>query len=258
MKGRWESNINIWFRFMYSQKWNCGASLFPKQNYNVLSPNFHIHVPVSDLFVPRICLSILLQPNRQTDSGKCRNWEWGRAVLFLGIHKSDFRNSLLVKEGLKHPSLCLIGGGLNKNISRESATFYAIVFIGSFLASSCQPTVAFRPFPLLRQMGDLCILHVRVQKDLNWARICKLFKELRNRFPAWRAGTSQPYLTYRHARLNIGWRNRFLGSLNVYKYGLWCRKRRTNKYIVCVAARDLSVVLQTVCIPAVSTVPAAQ
>ncbi len=23
MKGRWESNINVWFLFMYSQKWNC-------------------------------------------------------------------------------------------------------------------------------------------------------------------------------------------------------------------------------------------
>ncbi len=31
----------------------------------------------------------------------------------------------------------------------------------------------------------------------------------------------QPYLTYRAARLHIGWRNRFLGSLNVYKLGLW-------------------------------------
>ena len=27
-----ESNINVWFRFVYSQKWNCEASLFPKQN----------------------------------------------------------------------------------------------------------------------------------------------------------------------------------------------------------------------------------
>ncbi len=33
------------------------------------------------------------------------------------------------------------------------------------------------------------------------ARICKPFKEPRNRFP--------------------GWRNRFVSSLNVYKYGLW-------------------------------------
>ncbi len=23
MKGRWESNINVWFPFIYSQKWNC-------------------------------------------------------------------------------------------------------------------------------------------------------------------------------------------------------------------------------------------
>ncbi len=32
MKGRWESNINVWFQFMYFQKWNCMASLFPEQN----------------------------------------------------------------------------------------------------------------------------------------------------------------------------------------------------------------------------------
>ncbi len=23
MKGRWKSNLNVWFSFMYSQKWNC-------------------------------------------------------------------------------------------------------------------------------------------------------------------------------------------------------------------------------------------
>jgi hypothetical protein len=31
---------------MYSQKWNCAASLFSKLNYNVLYLNFHIHVSV--------------------------------------------------------------------------------------------------------------------------------------------------------------------------------------------------------------------
>ncbi len=41
-----------------------------KQNCGVLSPNFHIHVSVSDLYFPRIGLPILLQPNRQTDPGK--------------------------------------------------------------------------------------------------------------------------------------------------------------------------------------------
>jgi hypothetical protein len=43
--------------------------LFPKQNYNVLSPNFHIHVSVSDLYISRICLPILLPSDRQTDPG---------------------------------------------------------------------------------------------------------------------------------------------------------------------------------------------
>jgi hypothetical protein len=69
MKVRLESNINDWFGFMYSQQGNCMTSLFPKQNCNNLSPNFHIHVPVSDLYVSRIGLPILLQPNRQTDPG---------------------------------------------------------------------------------------------------------------------------------------------------------------------------------------------
>jgi hypothetical protein len=45
------------------------ALLFPKHNYNVLSPNFHIHISVRDLYIPRIGLPILLQPNRQTDPG---------------------------------------------------------------------------------------------------------------------------------------------------------------------------------------------
>ncbi len=55
------------------------------------------------------------------------------------------------------------------------------------------------------------------------ARICRSFKETRYRFSAWRAGT-KPYLSYWPARLHglaksIP-RYRFLGSINVYKYGL--------------------------------------
>jgi hypothetical protein len=52
IKGRWESNINvILLLFMYSQKWNGAASLFPKQNHNVLLPNFHIHVSVTHRYM---------------------------------------------------------------------------------------------------------------------------------------------------------------------------------------------------------------
>ncbi len=56
--------------------------------------------------------------------------------------------------------------------------------------------------------------------------------ETRYRFSAWRAGT-KPYLSYWPARVHrlaksIP-RNRFLGSINVYKYGLW-RARATTLF----------------------------
>jgi hypothetical protein len=35
----------------------------------VLSPNFHTHESVSDLYIPRIGLPILLQENMWTDRG---------------------------------------------------------------------------------------------------------------------------------------------------------------------------------------------
>jgi hypothetical protein len=54
---------------------------------------------------------------------------------------------------------------------------------------------------------------VEVMRKMARARICKPFKELRNRFPAWRACRTGPP-GYK------GQRNRFLGSINVYKYGL--------------------------------------
>ncbi len=63
---RIQCTVNVWFRFIYSQKWNCTASLFPKHKYYVLSSNFHIPVSASDLYIPNIGLPILLQPSRQT------------------------------------------------------------------------------------------------------------------------------------------------------------------------------------------------
>jgi hypothetical protein len=35
--------------------------LFPKQNYNVLSPNSYTHISMGDLYIFRISLPILLQ-----------------------------------------------------------------------------------------------------------------------------------------------------------------------------------------------------
>ncbi len=43
--------------------------LFPKQNYNVLSPSSYNHISVRDLYMSRIGLPFLLQENMWTDPG---------------------------------------------------------------------------------------------------------------------------------------------------------------------------------------------
>ena len=103
-----------------------GRSLFPKQNFNVMSPNFHIHVSVIDLNIPRICLPILLQPNRQTDPGnmvshsrslevshygslEVSQWmkELGTRLrsFILGIHQSDSWYSVRLRKNCIAPWL---------------------------------------------------------------------------------------------------------------------------------------------------------
>ncbi len=72
-------------RNKYSQKSNCASW-----------PNVHIHV--SD---PTIGLPILLQENTYVDRSweyinrsrtrECGNWDWGRAIPIMGIHKWDPR-----------------------------------------------------------------------------------------------------------------------------------------------------------------------
>jgi hypothetical protein len=59
--------VRIQYKCLVPRNETARSTLFPKQNYNVLSPIFHIHVSVIDLCIPRISLSILLQPNRQND-----------------------------------------------------------------------------------------------------------------------------------------------------------------------------------------------
>jgi hypothetical protein len=65
---------------MYSQKRNCAASLFTKQNHNGLSPNLHI--------------MYLWEYINRSQVHECRNWERGRTVSFLRIYVSNFRYSV--------------------------------------------------------------------------------------------------------------------------------------------------------------------
>ncbi len=68
--------------------------IFPKEEYRGLSPNFHIHVPVSELYIPtmglpflleEICGPILVIYKSLTDTYKCGNCGWGRAIPRKGI-----------------------------------------------------------------------------------------------------------------------------------------------------------------------------
>ncbi len=103
MKGRWASNINVWYRFYVFPEMKLLGLIFPKQNYDVLSPNFptFMHLWAIYTFPGSICLFCCSQIDRpilgiyinRSEVHECRNWERGPTVLFLGIHKSDFRYS---------------------------------------------------------------------------------------------------------------------------------------------------------------------
>ncbi len=70
MQGWWESNINVWLRYMYSQKWN----VFPKQNSKVLCPNFQMWTIY--IFPGSVCLLCCSQIGQINISQihECRNW----------------------------------------------------------------------------------------------------------------------------------------------------------------------------------------
>jgi hypothetical protein len=68
--------------------------VFLEKKLRGLSPNFHIHVSVSDFYIPRIGPPIVCSRNadglweylNRTQKHECRNWDCGRAVPFLGVY----------------------------------------------------------------------------------------------------------------------------------------------------------------------------
>ncbi len=87
--------------------------VFSEKELRGLSPNFHIHVSISDLFIPTLSPPIFMQHNRQTDQGnicinrsqkhECRNWYCSCAVPFLGIFVSNFQYCIFAV----YPSCCM-------------------------------------------------------------------------------------------------------------------------------------------------------
>ncbi len=74
----------------------------PRKGNVCLSPNFHIHVSVSDLYIPSIghlfpaaeWADRSWEYMNRTQKHECRNWDWGRAVSLLGIFVSNIRYSI--------------------------------------------------------------------------------------------------------------------------------------------------------------------
>ncbi len=82
----------------FHQVANIGETNITEQELCGLSTNFHIHVSMSDLYIPRsVCHSTewkyVVQSweyiNR-SQTHECGNWDWGRAIPRKGIHKWVF------------------------------------------------------------------------------------------------------------------------------------------------------------------------
>jgi hypothetical protein len=76
--------------------------IFPKKEYRGLSPNFHIHVSVSKLYIRWVCLFCWRkyvdwswEYINRSQTHECRNWGWGRAIPRKGIYKRNCRCSVL-------------------------------------------------------------------------------------------------------------------------------------------------------------------
>ncbi len=93
MKGRRKFNINVWFLFMYSQKWNCYIQ-HRIIMFCLLVPTL-IYLWEIYIFPGSVC-----QFCCKEISGlilriyKCGNWDWGRAIPRKGIHIWDFSCSV--------------------------------------------------------------------------------------------------------------------------------------------------------------------
>jgi hypothetical protein len=73
--------------------------IFPKQNYNLLSPSSYTHISVEIYIFPGSVLPILLQDRswkyiNRSQTHECGNWDWGRAIPRKGIQKCYYRCSV--------------------------------------------------------------------------------------------------------------------------------------------------------------------
>ncbi len=62
---RWESNINFWFRFMFSQKWNCAPHYFENRIIMFGLPLYALmYLWATEIFPGSVCLFCCCQISR--------------------------------------------------------------------------------------------------------------------------------------------------------------------------------------------------
>ncbi len=134
MKGRWESNINVCFPVMYSQKRN---SYF--QNRIVM---FCLPVPTLIYlwevwyFQDRSAYSAAgiyvdqsgeyMYGRNRSQTQECGNWDWGRAIPRKGIHTGDFRCS-------EYRNMKLSSGGIHEPLFDKRLESFVLCYSQSLL-----------------------------------------------------------------------------------------------------------------------------
>ncbi len=100
MKGRWESDINGWFPFTYSQNWSC----YLQNRINMFSLpvptliylwEIYIFPGLVCLFCWRKYVDRSWEYINHSQTHECGNWDWGRAIPRKEVHKRDFPCSVL-------------------------------------------------------------------------------------------------------------------------------------------------------------------
>ncbi len=84
MKGRWESNINVWFRFMHSQKWNCAVCYFQNRVTMICLPiSTFMYLWVIYIFSGSVCIFCCNQKDKPilgyingSQRHECRKWHF--------------------------------------------------------------------------------------------------------------------------------------------------------------------------------------
>jgi hypothetical protein len=101
-------NVAISPHTLQRQNTEISKQIVPEKEYRGLSPNFHIHASVRDLYITTIGLPILLEEICTVDRSwgyinrsqthECGNWGLGHAIPRKGIQNGDFLCSALYKE----------------------------------------------------------------------------------------------------------------------------------------------------------------